>query len=279
MGNTSMAVINEDGDNPSWSLLPNDVALHIASMLQVPDLCALGSSSVFWRHLCASDLIWVSLSRKRWPNLDLFSDSTRSVSKKEEKSEQPDNSDVCQLAELVPSPQGWQAFYIQWHTEMADRAVSVVELVKQSACYESLEVGDYQRALELLCTTELGFKDVQLYLFTPKHSVLLNLIGLHYCLVHLGIQSEDVRTALAKSQIANRHVCLRWWSLGQWMIGFRRSDEMHVRIASLAELLKPKQQELLNVLQRGTVHEVLRVQISADFRTSAWIAREMHSQR
>jgi len=29
--------------------------------------------------------------------------------------------------------QGWRAFYIKWQTEMAERAVSVVELVKQSA--------------------------------------------------------------------------------------------------------------------------------------------------
>ena len=43
---------------------------------------------------------------------------------------------------------------------MAERAFSVVELVKQSARYESLEVGDYQRAMELLKKTEMGFKDV-----------------------------------------------------------------------------------------------------------------------
>ena len=56
--------------------------------------------------------------------------------------------------------QGWQSFYIKWQTEMAERAVSVVELVKQSSRYESLEVGDYQRAMELLKNTEMGFKDV-----------------------------------------------------------------------------------------------------------------------
>ena len=71
---------------------------------------------------------------------------------------------------------------------MADRAHSLVELVKQSARYESLEVGDYQRAMEHLCNTKMGFEDVQLYLLTAKHSVLVNLIGLHYCLAWLGIQ-------------------------------------------------------------------------------------------
>ena len=97
-------------------------------------------------------------------------------------------SDLLLVPILLVTMQGWRAFYIKWQTEMAERVVSIVELVKQSARYESLEVGDYQRAMELLKNTEMGFKDVQLYLLTPKRSVLVNLIGLHYCLVWLGIQ-------------------------------------------------------------------------------------------
>ena len=58
------------------------------------------------------------------------------------------------------------------------------------------------------------------------------------------------------------------------MNGFRRGDEMNVCIASLIKLLEPKQEQFLYVIQRGIMHEVLRVQISADFRTSAWIACE-----
>lgn len=265
----------EDAASSSWTLedeyLPNDVALYIASKLQVPELCALGSSSVFWRHLCASDLIWVSLSKERWPALELFGDIINKQEENSKQSEYAGNSDHPKL--------GWRAFYIKRQTEMAARAVSVVELVKQSARYESLEVGDYQRAMELLKKTEMGFKDVQLYLLTPKRSVLVNLIGLHYCLVWLGIQSEYVKAALCKNQIGNRNVCLRWWILGQWVNGFRRGDEMNVCIASLFKLLEPKQEQFLYVIQRGIMHEVLRVQISADFRTSAWIARDMHSQR
>lgn len=273
--NQTTASTEEDVTSASWALedeyLPNDVALYIASMLQVPELCALGSCSVFWRRLCASDLIWVSLSKERWPALNLFGDS---IHKKEENSKQSENAGNCDHPKL-----GWRAFYIKWQTEMAERAVSVVELVKQSAHYESLEVGYYQRAMELLKKTEMGFKDVQLYLLTPKRSVLVNLIGLHYCLVWLGIQSEYVKEALCTNQIGDRNVCLRWWILGQWVNGFRRGDEMHVSIASLIKLLEPKQEQFLYVIQRGIVHEVLRVQISADFRTSAWIARDMPSQR
>lgn len=264
-------------DDCLWILedkdLPNDVALYIASMLQVTELCALGCSSVFWRKLCASDLLWFSLVKKRWPSLDLFRINNEDNPKKSESEE------CCDYSELTLSSQGWRAFYIKLNAEMSKRALSVIELFKQSARHESIEVGEYLRAMEHLCATKMGFRDVQLYLLTPKCSVLVNLIGLHYCLAWLQIQGEYVKEALVKNQIADRHVCLRWWSLGQWVNGFRRGDEMHVCIAPLLKLLEPTQERFLYVIQRGTVHEVLRVQISADFRTSAWIARDMHSQR
>ncbi|GJP35662.1 hypothetical protein CLOM_g20180 [Closterium sp. NIES-68] len=40
----------------------------------------------------------------------------------------------------------------------------------------------------------------------------------------------------------------------------------------------PEARKLLGVVCRGAVHEVMRVQIAADFTTSAWVARDMHSQ-
>ncbi|CAI7901956.1 unnamed protein product [Closterium sp. NIES-54] len=40
----------------------------------------------------------------------------------------------------------------------------------------------------------------------------------------------------------------------------------------------PEARRLLGVVCRGAVHEVMRVQIAADFTTSAWVARDMHSQ-
>lgn len=51
----------------------------------------------------------------------------------------------------------------------------------------SLEVGDYLKAVENLCTMHLGFKDVQMHLFKPQHNVLINLVGLHYCMYWLGV--------------------------------------------------------------------------------------------
>jgi len=72
--------------------------------------------------------------------------------------------------------------------EMGRRAKAVVELVKARTRHESVEVADYQNGLMLLSTTGLALYDVLLFLLTPVHNVLINLIGLHYCLFHLGAQ-------------------------------------------------------------------------------------------
>lgn len=72
--------------------------------------------------------------------------------------------------------------------EMGRRAKAVVELVKARTRHESVEVADYQNGLMLLSTTGLALYDVLLLLLTPVHNVLINLIGLHYCLFHLGAQ-------------------------------------------------------------------------------------------
>lgn len=94
--------------------------------------------------------------------------------------------DVCSLACLLM--QGWQATYRNSHMEMGRRAKAVVELVKARTRHESVEVADYQNGLMLLSTTGLALYDVLLFLLTPVHNVLINLIGLHYCLFHLGAQ-------------------------------------------------------------------------------------------
>ncbi|KAH9328773.1 hypothetical protein KI387_000881, partial [Taxus chinensis] len=174
--NSHSSSVLEDGH------LPNDVALHIASLLQVREICALGSSSVFWRQLCASDIIWVSLVRKRWPCLDLLGNT------KEENQKMSENVESSGHSKFTVPSQGWRAFYIKLHAEMAESAHSVIELVEQRARYESLEVGDYQRAMEHLHKTKMGFEDVQIHFLTAKRSVLVNLIGLHYCLAWLGVQ-------------------------------------------------------------------------------------------
>lgn len=71
---------------------------------------------------------------------------------------------------------------------MRKRARAVVELIKARTRHESVEVADYQKGLMMLSTTGLALYDVFLFLFTSAQSVLVNLIGLHYCLFHLGAQ-------------------------------------------------------------------------------------------
>lgn len=65
---------------------------------------------------------------------------------------------------------------------MAGRAMEVVKFVEQSSLSETLEVGDYLKAIEDLRTMQVGFKDVELLLFKPKLNSLLNLVGVHYCI-------------------------------------------------------------------------------------------------
>ena len=61
--------------------------------------------------------------------------------------------------------------------------------------------------------------------------------------------------------------------------GFRLKDDLHINNLTLLKLLEEKQEGLFDILEKGAVYEISRVQISADFNSSAWVARTMHSQR
>lgn len=84
--------------------------------------------------------------------------------------------------------QGWKGLYMKQHNEMATGTSDVVKYVEQCMRSDSLEVGDYLQAVEDLNAMQLGFKDVQMFLFKPKLNVLLNLVGLHYCIFWLKMQ-------------------------------------------------------------------------------------------
>lgn len=243
------------------SSLPDDIALKIASLLEVPDVCALGSCSRFWRSLCGSECIWESLVKERWTSLTLFDESSSSTPTK------------------APISKGWRGFYIKRHKEMAGRVSAVTKFVEKCFPNESLEVGDYLKAIEELSTMQVGFKDVQMFIFKPKCNVLLNLVGLHYCLSWLEVPGEDVIEALQSCKISERRVCVKWWKLGRLFYGFRMRDESHSRWVSLAELALAKEQEVLLVLQRGAIHEVLQVQISvADPTSTPWSCQSAQGQ-
>ncbi|KAK7363633.1 hypothetical protein VNO77_05783 [Canavalia gladiata] len=233
---------------PIFSSLPEDVALKIVSLLQVGDLCALGCCSRFWKELCFSDCIWESLVRNRWPLLSSFHFSSTSTHS--------------------PNFKKWKKFYMERHMELGLRARSVEKFLEASSRCESLEVRDYLQAVETLIGTRFGFEDVQRFLFNPQMNVLLNLVGVHYCLTNLGIQGENLVEALRMHDICDRRVCVKWWKVGRWFYGFRMRDESHSRWISLADLATEEDEHILGVLRRGTIHEVFRVQISAIGHTS-----------
>ncbi|KAL2339078.1 hypothetical protein Fmac_013524 [Flemingia macrophylla] len=232
------------------SSLPEDVAIKIASLLRVRDLCALSCCSRFWRELCFSDCIWESLVRNRWPLLS--------------SSHCPSSSSSTHS----PNFKKWRKLYLERHVELGVRAKSVEKFLEACSRSESLEVGDYLKAVDTLVGTRFGFEDVQRFLFNPQMNVLINLVGLHYCLTTLGIRGDNLVEALKTSEISDRRVCVRWWKVGRWFYGFRMKDESHSRWVSLAGLATEDDEHVLGVLQRGTIHEVLRVQISVVGRTS-----------
>lgn len=229
--------------SPSVSIqsLPDDVALQIISSLQVSDVCSLGCCSRFWRELCESDAVWGSLCRSRWPQVSIA----------------PGEGTLHSNPQLVS-----RASYVAKHNEMASKAASVCNFVERCLAFEGLEVGYYLKAIEDLCAMQFGFKDIQMFFFKPDIDVLQNLIGLHYCMSKLFVPAEYLIDALGECSISEREVCVQWWKLGRWFHGFRLRDELHSRIVSLIDLVTVNE-EVLGVLQRGAIHEVLRVRICA----------------
>ncbi|KAJ1692155.1 hypothetical protein LUZ63_008853 [Rhynchospora breviuscula] len=230
------------------NLLLRDVALTIISLLEARDVCSLGSSSCFWRDLCFLNCVWAHLFRRRWPHADV--------------------ADASEATPLIP-PEGWKALYIESHKKIAQETSFVIHEIGQQAPLNSLEVTSYLSAIKQLGALSLGFEDVCLFLFRPKLSVIVNLIGLHYSILYLHIPPKEVLEALTRCQVAHRQVCLSWLKVGRWLHGFRLRDENYTRRISLAELTMSEEEPILAMLNRGAVHEVIRIQIcSADSRTS-----------
>ncbi|GFP81906.1 hypothetical protein PHJA_000333900 [Phtheirospermum japonicum] len=144
---------------------------------------------------------------------------------------------------------------------MVGKAALVTSFVERALAYESIEVGNYLKAIELLNSLQFGFKDVQMFLLKPNLNVVLNLVGLHYCIIWLGISADYAIEALNNIRVSERQVCVQWWKLGRWFYGFRLRDEFHSRNVSLGDLMASNK-EVIGVLNRGAVHEVIRVQIS-----------------
>ncbi|KAL7597555.1 uncharacterized protein LOC111906049 [Lactuca sativa] len=235
--------------------VPSDIAFKIASLLQELDLCSLGSCSRFWRELCGSDHIWAGLCRDRWPALGFDKEQSSSV---------PEfNPHQLQQQHLDSNLKGWRGFYVNKHHEMASKADAVIAFLDQCISSESVEVNHYLVAMQNMNSMQFGFRDVVLFFFKENLHVLLNLAGLHYSIAWLGVPADDVMEALNSSKICDRQICVQWWKLGRWLYGFRLRDESISRRASLRDLAMMKEQQVLDVLYRGAIHEVIRVQISA----------------
>ncbi|MBA0559146.1 hypothetical protein Golob_016125 [Gossypium lobatum] len=220
----------------SYSTLPNDIALKIASSLEVPDLSSLGCCSRVWREICRSDCLWESLVKERWPL----------------------------LYEAVKDPnfKDWRGFYVKQHEEKKGQADSVINWVEQCSQSDSLKVIDYLHAIKCLKTMQFGFRDVQMLLLKQKLSVLLNLIGLHYCLNILQVPAFCITEALRSGKIVDRQVCVKWRQPERWFNGFRIRDGYHSLCVYLEDLVTGEDDgEVLTVLERGATGEFLRVQV------------------
>ncbi|KAF9623159.1 hypothetical protein IFM89_037740 [Coptis chinensis] len=88
---------------------------------------------------------------------------------------------------------------------------------------------------------------------------------------------DYVVEALRSCHISDRQVCIKWWKLGRWLYGYRLRDECHTRKVSLADIVLAKEDEVLGVLQRGALHEVLRVQISVPGTYIPWTSQNVHT--
>lgn len=71
---------------------------------------------------------------------------------------------------------------MELHNEKAACATLVVQFVETCSSSVSLEVGEYQKAMHDLHAMQFGYQDVQMFLFKPELTVLVNLLGLHYCM-------------------------------------------------------------------------------------------------
>jgi len=159
--------------------------------------------------------------------------------------------------------QGWKALYINQHRRMNVAISNVVEFVGSSLNNGWLESECYLKAIaDLALTADIGFLDVQFFLFSRNHSAIINLIGLHFSIASLHVPPIEVSKALQARQVAGRKVCVNLLKLGRWFYGFRLPDEHESHKISLSELTMVEGAEILAILNRGAVHEVFRLQIS-----------------
>lgn len=213
--------------------IPYEISLIIASSLQAWDVCSLGSCSRFWRELCGSDCLWESLYTERWPAF---------------------------CPPIKVHQKDWRAYYIDMHKEMEISTKMVVDFLEKCTSNESIEVGHHLAAINCMSMLELGFQDVRMLLFKPKLSVLVNFIGLHYCITWLGVPTAYIWEALDSCKISEREVCVRCWNPGETFAGLPFG--LKVFEFSLSDILLGNVENVLGLLHRDAIRNLIRVQIS-----------------
>ncbi|KAL3626143.1 hypothetical protein CASFOL_029692 [Castilleja foliolosa] len=216
-------------------------------MILAVDVCSLGSCSRFWRDLCGSDCVWEALYKDRWPGLS-----------------------VDENQEFDPNSKRWKDLYISKHNEMVEKTALITSSFESSLAYESTEFVCYLKAIELLYSLQFGFKDVQMFLLKPNLSVLLNSVGLHYCIICLRVSTDCVIEALNNCRVSERQVCIQYWKVGRWFYCFHLRDGFISRNVSLGDLTT-----VLGFANRGAIHEVTRVQISGNKPTQTLWAHQV----
>ncbi|KMZ72160.1 hypothetical protein ZOSMA_16G01290 [Zostera marina] len=225
--------------------LPNDVALKIASLLTVTDLCSLGSCCRYFRSICDGDELWINLINQRWLSTE-------------------------NLPQQTPNYR-YKGVYATRHDEVARRVWSVIQpLSTITETDVKVSAQDYLKIIQDLNSLKLQFQDVLLILFKSSkynnNNVLINLIGLHYSMFHLGISVNDLREALRFTGNLSKIVCISSFTLGRVFFGVRMPDATLSRMLSLEELMSEEQEESRCILNRGTVEQVFRVETTINWK-------------
>ncbi|KAG8085337.1 hypothetical protein GUJ93_ZPchr0010g8006 [Zizania palustris] len=279
-----------------WQDLPDDIAIAVASHLEVRpslalalalypylpasilemtgssrvqevDVCALGSCSRSWRRAFDIDCVW------REPLPPLLADHRSDDGGWGRGFRCPGFKLVyckmsCYLQEFKHSSlllpvaiehDGWKALYINHHRKTAVAISGLAEFVENNLRYGSLEAEYYLKAMaDLASMTDIGFIDAQFFLFSRNHNAIINLIGLHYSIASLRIPPNEVHKALQARQVEERKVRVSFSKLGR-CYGFRFPEESESCEISLRQLTMPVGAETLAILEHGTFGVVVRV--------------------
>ncbi|CAI9118722.1 OLC1v1020327C1 [Oldenlandia corymbosa var. corymbosa] len=223
--------------------LPDDVALSIMKFLEVSDVCSLGSCSKFWREISTSECLWKHLCQLRWPGIVLEDEIEAEI----HDHDQP----------KMPSLKGWRGLYVKKHNLMAEKAA----VVRKSLSCSEIDVNMYHKALEDMKRMQFGFKDVQMFFLKSGINVLLNFVGLHYCIKELGVQVGSMTEALNTCNIQDRLVYIQWWEAGNWLHRFKPPDVLHARRVPLYDFTSVEGAKILRMLERGIAGDILCIKM------------------